>query len=215
MASICPKCRKELPEDTVCCAEVRHTWKCRKCGKRSTGFVLPYGRCFLCGGDIETVEPFKAEDEAGTRLVQEAVQMEVDTYQFYRLGVERTHDPVQKAVFEQLAFKEKDHLDEIVEKYHVHLDPEVVDMPADAEELLGSWIFQGIDFKEASSGVEELYKRALMIESCTRDHFRLRADELPPGQAKELCKEFAAEEDEHISLLETELEHFKKEQAHA
>jgi rubrerythrin len=209
MASICPKCRREVAEDAICCAEVRHTWRCRQCGKRSTGFVRPYGRCYLCGGDIETIESFSTGDLDAVRIVKEAIQMELDTYQFYKLGLERAVDPDQKAVFEQLALKEKDHLLEIEEKYHVHLDPDVVEMPPDAGKLLASWIFQGIDLDAAGAGVVELYRRALVIEACTRDHFRFRAEELRPGPLRDLCREFAAEEEDHIALLETEMENYR------
>ena len=215
MASICPRCRKEVSEDAICCAEIRHTWKCRACGKRSTGYVVPYGKCFLCGGDNETIESYTHPNEETARLVQEAIQMELDTYQFYRLSLERAKDPTQKAVFEQLAFKEKDHLEEIEDKYHIHLDREVVEMPPDAAKVLASWIFQGIDFDDSGAGAEELYKRALMIEVCTRDHFLLRAEQLPPGPEQELCREFAAEEADHIALLESELQHFQTERAGA
>jgi rubrerythrin len=216
MASICPKCRREIAEDAVCCAEVYHTWKCRSCGKRSTGYVVPYGKCFLCGGDNETVESFTPTgDKATLRLVQEAIQMELDTYQFYRLGGQKAVDETQRAVFEQLAMKEKDHLDEIREKYHVPLDPEAVELPPDAESLLSSWIFQGIDFEAPEAGVEEMYRRALIIEGCTRDHFFLKAEKLPPGPEQELCREFAAEEEDHIALLESELEHYQAAQARA
>ena len=50
MPSTCPKCRQVVAEDIVCCAELRYTWKCTSCAKLSTGFALPFGRCFLCGG---------------------------------------------------------------------------------------------------------------------------------------------------------------------
>ena len=215
MASICPKCHRELAEDAICCAEIRHTWKCRKCGKRSTGFVVPYGRCFLCGGDNETVESFKSDDEETVKLVREALQMELDTYHFYRLGMGKARNEEQKTVFEQLSLMEKDHLLELEAKYHVHLDPEVVEMPPDADQLLASWIFQGIDFDAATAGVEEMYRRALMIEGCTRDHFRAQVEKLPPGSGRELCREFAAEEDEHIALLERELEQYLSARASA
>ena len=51
MASSCPKCHQIIEDDSVCCAEVKYTWKCRACGKLSNGFVVPYGRCFLCGAN--------------------------------------------------------------------------------------------------------------------------------------------------------------------
>jgi rubrerythrin len=215
MGSICPKCRTELDEDIVCCAELKHTWKCRKCGKRSTGFVIPYGRCYLCGGENETIEAFKSPDERATTLVQQALQMELDTFLFYRLARDRAKDAGQKAIFEQLSLTEREHLEEIEGKYHVHLDPEVLEIPPDREKLLASWIFQGIDFEAPDAGVEELYRRAISIEGRTRDHFLRRAEELPEGSERELCREFAAEEEEHIALLETELQHYRSADASA
>ena len=47
---------------------------------------------------------------------------------------------------------------------------------------------------------------ALEMERRTRDHFRKLAGELPAGLEKDLCGELAAEEDEHVALLEGELE---------
>ena len=208
MASVCPKCHEELEEDGICCAELRYTWKCKKCGKRSTGFVVPYGRCYLCGGENEVVEPYKAADATTLRAVEEAVQFEVDMYQFYRLGRQRAVDETQRAVFEQLYLKEQDHLAELEAKYHVHLDPEVLELPPDAERLLAGRIFKGIDVGEASGLIVPLYQKALMMERRTRDHFARRARELPPGAEREICRELAAEEEEHVAMLETELAQF-------
>ena len=56
MPSTCPKCHHVLEQDEICCAQVRYTWKCRACHKLTTGFALPYGKCFMCGGDLEVVE---------------------------------------------------------------------------------------------------------------------------------------------------------------
>ena len=44
------------------------------------------------------------------------------------------------------------------------------------------------------------------MERRTRDHFQRLSAELPPGLEKELCLELAAEEEEHVAMLETELE---------
>ena len=56
MPSSCPKCHAVLEQDEICCAQVRYTWKCKSCHKLTSGFALPYGKCFLCGGDLEVVE---------------------------------------------------------------------------------------------------------------------------------------------------------------
>ena len=44
------------------------------------------------------------------------------------------------------------------------------------------------------------------MERRTRDHFLKLAAELPEGLERELCLELASEEDEHIAMLETEME---------
>jgi rubrerythrin len=54
--------------------------------------------------------------------------------------------------------------------------------------------------------VVELYQAALEMERRTRDHFKKLARELPAGLESELCEELAAEEEEHVAMLETELE---------
>jgi hypothetical protein len=44
------------------------------------------------------------------------------------------------------------------------------------------------------------------MERRTRDHFRKLATDLPLGLERDLCAELAAEEEEHVALLEGELE---------
>jgi rubrerythrin len=54
--------------------------------------------------------------------------------------------------------------------------------------------------------VRDLYEAALEMEKRTRDHFQKLARELAPGLEKDLCGELAAEEEEHVALLQGELE---------
>jgi len=56
------------------------------------------------------------------------------------------------------------------------------------------------------SGIENLYQAALEMERRTRDHFKKLAEGLPAGLEKDLCAELAAEEEEHVAMLEGELE---------
>ena len=53
MPSTCPKCRAVLEEDEICCAQVRYTWRCKSCFKLTSGLAMQYGKCFLCGGELE------------------------------------------------------------------------------------------------------------------------------------------------------------------
>jgi len=205
MPSSCPKCHRVLEEDEICCAQVRYTWRCKSCFKLTSGFAVPYGKCFLCGGDVEVILNRELGDTMRFQAIREAVQFELNSFQFYKLARERAKTPEQRAVLERLYEAELDHLHELEEKYHAHLDRETVELSADQERLLSNWLFRGIELS-GESGVADLYRAALEMERRTRDHFRKLAAQLPAGLEKDLCGELAAEEDEHVALLEGELE---------
>lgn len=208
MASTCPKCHQVIENDSVCCADVKYTWKCKSCGKLSTGFVIPYGRCYLCGGKNELLEGYSGVKPDLVAIVNEAVQYEVDMYHFYRMALSRTNDKVLSAVLEELYHKEEDHINELEGKYHLHLDPDLRKLPAEREKIASEWIFQGIDFDNAEGHILQVYDRAISMERRTRDRFLELAKALPPGAQKELYRELAAEEVDHVSILETEREQF-------
>lgn len=208
MASTCPKCHQVIENDSVCCADVKYTWKCKSCGKLSTGFVIPYGRCYLCGGKNELLEGYSGVKPDLVAIVNEAVQYEVDMYHFYRMALSRTNDKVLSAVLEELYHKEEDHINELEGKYHLHLDADLRTLPAQGEKIASEWIFQGIDFDNAEGHILQVYDKAISMERRTRDRFLELAEALPPGAQKELYRELAAEEVDHVSILETEREQF-------
>jgi rubrerythrin len=205
MPSSCPKCRRVLDEDEICCAQVRYTWRCKSCFKLTSGFAIPYGKCFMCGGELEVIPGRDLGDSMRFRAIRDAVQFELDSFHFYKLARDKAHTPEQRAVLEGLYEAELDHLHELEEKYHAHLDREVVELSANEQTLLSNWLFRGIEVTE-DSGLVELYQAALEMERRTRDHFKKLAREVPPGLEAELCEELAAEEEEHVAMLEMELE---------
>ncbi len=89
MPSFCPKCHAVLEEDEICCAQVRYTWKCKSCHKLTSGLALPYGKCFLCGGDLEVVEGRELGDPMRFQAVRDAVQFELNSFHFYKLAREK------------------------------------------------------------------------------------------------------------------------------
>jgi rubrerythrin len=194
-----------LEEDEICCAQVRYTWRCKSCFKLTTGFAIPYGKCFMCGGELEVIPGRDLGDSMRFRAIRDAVQFELDSFHFYKLAREKAHTPEQRAVLERLYEAELDHLHELEEKYHAHLDRSVVELSADEQTLLSNWLFRGIHVTE-DSGIVELYQAALEMERRTRDQFKKLARELPAGLEAELCEELAAEEEEHVAMLEMELE---------
>jgi rubrerythrin len=203
MPSSCPKCRRVVEEDEICCAQVRYTWRCKSCFKLSSGFAVPYGKCFLCGGELELIQDRQLGDSMRFRAIRDAVQFELNSFHFYKLARDKAASPEQRAVLERLYEAELDHLHELEEKYHAHLDREVVELSANEDALLSNWLFRGIS---VTGGVADLYRAALEMERRTRDHFQKLARSLPAGLEKELCGELAAEEEEHVALLEGELE---------
>ena len=205
MPSTCPKCRRTLDEDEICCAQVRYSWRCKSCFKLTSGFAIPYGKCFMCGGELEVIPGRDLGDSMRFRAIRDAVQFELDSFHFYKMARDKAATPEQRAVLERLYEAELDHLHELEEKYHAHLDREVVDLSADETKLLSNWLFRGIRVGR-DSGVRDLYQAALEMERRTRDHFHKLARELPEGLERDLCEELAAEEEEHVALLEGELE---------
>jgi len=205
MPSSCPKCRRVLEEDEICCAQVRYTWRCKSCFKLTSGFAIPYGKCFLCGGELELIQDRDLGDSMRFRAIRDAVQFELNSFHFYKLARDRARSPEQRAVLERLYEAELDHLHELEEKYHAHLDREVVDLSANEQNLLSNWLFRDIRVSE-DTGVADLYRQALEMERRTRDHFRKLALDLPAGLERDLCAELAAEEEEHVAMLEGELE---------
>ena len=208
MASTCPKCHKTIEDDSVCCVDVKYTWKCKSCSKVSTGFVVPYGRCYLCGGENEVIEPYDGENPELVAIVQEAVQFEVDMYHFYRIAMQRTEDRQLKSVLEDLYQKEEQHLKSLEEKYHLHPAFDLRQLPGEDENIVFRFIFHGIDFKDTEGHVLQVYDRAIAMEKRTRNRFLTYADTLTPGPQQDLYKELAAEEEDHVAMLETEKAQF-------
>ncbi len=208
MPSQCPKCHAVLEEDEICCSQVRYSWRCKSCFKLTSGLAIPYGRCFLCGGELEVMPVRDLGDSMRFRAIRDAVQFELDSFHFYKLARDRAVTPEQRAVLEELFEAELDHLHELEEKYHAHLDREVVDLSDDEQNLLSKWLFQGIRL-EGTPGVAELYRSALEMERRTCDYFTRLANDLPPGVEQDVCRELAAEEQEHVAMLESELEQLR------
>ena len=209
MPSTCPKCHEVVAEDVVCCAGLACTWKCRSCHKVGSGFALPYGKCQLCGGEIEVVQGTQFDDPMRVKPIRDAVQFELNSYHFYRLALERVTEPTLRAVLEQLYQNEVDHLHLLQERYHTHLADDVLELRPAVAKLLGDELFAGIDLTDPKGGPLALYDQAIAMERRTRDHFKGLAEALPKGPERDVCLELAAEEEEHVAMLETEREQFR------
>ena len=202
MPSTCPKCHQVLDEDYVCCADVTYTWKCTRCRKLSQGFVVPFGRCEMCGGTLEVVEDYAPEQVARLKPIQQALQAEVNAHTFYAALAREASDPEVRALFTSLSEMEREHLDSLAQKYHAHLAerPESVPHPN-----IRQIILEGIESLPAAEQLLALYGRAIEMERRARAFFLQQVEALPDGLEREIYRELAAEEDEHIALLESGL----------
>jgi rubrerythrin len=205
MATMCPKCHRTVEEDYICCADMRFTWKCRECHKRSQGFFVPFSRCHLCGGELEMVESERDFAPDRTRAVRSGVLMESNAYHYYRLAAASAQDPRTAAVFKDFMEKEREHLETLLLKYHVHEDASPNQA---ADEMIIGWLLKGIDFSEARGSVRALYDKAIQMERRTLDFYRDQAKVVSNPLEKELYLELAAEEEDHAALLETERDAF-------
>jgi rubrerythrin len=208
MPSTCPRCRSVVAEDVICCAELRYTWRCRTCRKVSEGFAIPYGKCFLCGGALEVISGHDLEDPLKVRPIRDAVQFELNAYHFYRLARQKTSDAALRSIFQELYQHEVEHLHLLQSRYHVHLDDGALQLHPDEDTLLAEALFRGIDLTDPVQGAAGLYDKAIEMERRTLAHFRGLARTLPEGPEQEICLELAAEEEEHVALLEAERESF-------
>jgi glutamate synthase (NADPH/NADH) small chain len=206
MPSFCPKCHRMLDEDEVCCAEVGYTWRCRACHKVTRGPALPYGRCFLCGGEVEDISGRDLSDAGRLPAIHDALALELHAYYFYRLALARIQNPQQRLILESLYQNEVDHLEEIEQKYHAPFDRAVLELTPQAEAVLADRMFAGIDFSETDAAAQ-LYEKAIEMERRTRDHFRAAAEKAS-GLERDVYLELAAEEEEHVAMLETEMSQF-------
>ncbi len=204
MPSSCPKCHRVLEEDEICCAQLRYTWRCKSCFKLTSEPIVPYGKCYLCAGELEVIADRDLGDGLVHGAIHDAIEFELRVYHFYRRVRERAAAPEQRIVLEHLCENGLDHLQELEENYHVHLDHETAEHALDDETLSADWAFHGIHVEENAS-IEELYQVALEVERRARDHFRLLATQFPAGLENDLCREMAAEQEEHLAMLETEV----------
>jgi len=202
MPSTCPKCHQVLDEDYVCCADVTYTWKCTRCRKLSKGFVIPFGRCEGCGGTLEIVDDSAYRDAARLRPIQQALQAETNAFAFYSMLAAEATDPDVRELFASLSEMERGHLETLAEKYHAHLETDPVRAP---HPKIRQIILEGIEEVPTHDRLVTLYERAIEMERRARAFFLRQVEALEEGLEREIYRELAAEEDEHIALLESGL----------
>jgi glutamate synthase (NADPH/NADH) small chain len=203
----CPKCHQPIDaeDEYICCASATLQWRCGDCGKVSEGFAFPYGMCPACGGKLAVLEgERKVEDRAALDAIRIAFEIELGGMAFYTRAARETKEPVVKELFAKFAEMEREHMTTLSRRYHA-------EVPAPSQEFKvdRAAVYAGIPNRPEDPA--NLFRIAIAFEQRAVKFFEERVEKTAPGSVeRELYKELAAEEREHVDLLTTEFERWKQ-----
>jgi len=206
---LCPKCHRpvETDEAYVCCASATLSWRCGDCAKVREGFAFPYGMCPDCGGKLTLLDAREVDDAAALSAIRSAFEIELGGQAFYRRAAEESAEPVLKELFGKFAAMEHEHMETLTRRYHVDV-PE----PSTEFSVERAVIYAGLDYHPEDPA--NLFRVAIAFEQRAVMFFTLRGEEAAPASVEyELYRELAAEEREHVALLQTELARFQADKA--
>lgn len=203
----CPKCARPL--DTadgsyVCCAGAKLEWRCEGCAKVSEGFAFPYGMCPACGGKLVLADPRKLGDAEALAAIRVAFEIELGGQAFYGRAAREATDATVRELFGKFVAMEREHMDTLSRRYHVE-----VPAPSADFQINRAAIYAGIDTNPEDPA--NLFRIAIAFEERAVTFFEKRSRvESAGAEERELYRELAAEEREHVALLTTEYERWKQ-----
>jgi len=198
--NICPRCHRPLEGDEsyICCAGMELRWRCTECHKVAEGFAFPYGLCPYCKGKLEMLDRGAIEDDRALEAVRKAFEIELGGHAFYQRASSESKDPVLQDLFARFAEMEQEHMETLSKRYHADLPEPSADYQVDR-----AAIFAGIDRKPEDPA--NLFRIAIAFEQRAVDFFAREGELAPAGSVeRDLYRELAAEEREHVALLTTE-----------
>ena len=202
---VCPKCRRPIEgeEQYVCCADATLQWRCADCGKVSEGFAFPYGMCPLCSGKLEMLDPREIEDAGALDAIRTAFEIELGGRAFYGRAALQAKEAMLRDLFGRLAGMEGEHLDTLSRRYHAEV-PEA----SEGFQLDRAAIYAGLENRPEDPA--NLIRIAVGFEERAVRFFSERGEQAPEGSVeRQLYRELAAEEREHVALLTTAYDRWK------
>ncbi len=168
----------------------------------SEGFAFPYGMCPACGGKLAVADPAKVADAAALEAVRIAFEIELGGMAFYGRAAQEAADPMLRELFGRFAEMEKEHMATLSRRYHVQV-PAAGDFKVDR-----AAIYAGIPNRPEDPA--NLFRIAIAFEERAVKFFTERGAAVAAGSPeKQLYRELAAEEKEHVDLLTTELKRWQ------
>jgi glutamate synthase (NADPH) small chain len=201
----CPKCARPVDVadgNYVCCAGAKLAWRCEGCAKVTEGFAFPYGMCPACGGKLELADATKIADAEALAAIRIAFEIELGGQAFYGRAAREASDPVLRELFGKFVVMEREHMETLSRRYHVE-----VPAPSPEFQISRAAIYAGIDTGPADPA--NLFRIAIAFEERAVTFFEKRAT-LAGEAERELYRELAAEEREHVALLTTEYQRWKQ-----
>ena len=198
--NICPRCHRPLEGDEsyICCAGMELRWRCTECHKVAEGFAFPYGLCPYCKGKLEMLDRGAIEDDRALEAVRKAFEIELGGHAFYSRAARDAKEPELRDLFGRLAEMESEHMATLAKRYHADLPAPAADFQLDR-----AAIFAGVDRNPEDPA--NLFRIAIAFEQRAVDFFSSEGERAPEGSVeRELYRELAAEEREHVQLLTTE-----------
>jgi rubrerythrin len=198
--NVCPRCRRPLEgeESYICCAGMELRWRCTSCHKVAEGFAFPYGLCPYCKGRLELFERGAIEDDHALAAVRKAFEIELGGHAFYARASQEAKEPELRDLFSRFAEMEREHMETLSKRYHADLPEPSADFQFDR-----AAIFAGVDNRPEDPA--NLFRIAIAFEQRAVDFFTDEGERAPAGSTeRELYRELAAEEREHVELLTTE-----------
>jgi rubrerythrin len=169
----------------------------------SEGFAFPYGMCPHCKGKLEMLERGPIDDTKGLDAIRAAFEIELGGHAFYQRAASESKDPAMQELFGRLAAMEQEHMHTLSKRYHADLPQAAEDFQIDH-----AAIFAGVERKPEDPA--NLFRIAIAFEQRAATFFSGQGAHAPEGSVeRELYKELAAEEREHVALLTTEYERWK------
>jgi rubrerythrin len=154
--------------------------------------------CPHCKGKLEMLDRGPIEGDEAMEAIRKAFEIELGGHAFYARASRDATEPALRELFSRFAAMEKEHMEILSRRYHA-------DLPVAAEDfqLDRAAIFAGVDRRPEDPA--NLFRIAIAFEQRAVDFFTREGERAPEGSAeRDLYKELAAEEREHVHILTTE-----------
>jgi rubrerythrin len=159
--------------------------------------------CPACGGKLAVLDPRKFEEAQALEAVRIAFEIELGGQAFYTRASKEAADADLRTLFAKFSEMEKEHMATLSRRYHAQVPAPSQDFKVDR-----AAIYAGIPNHPEDPA--NLFRIAIAFEQRAVKFFEERMEKTAAGSVeRQLYKELAAEEREHVALLTTELDRWK------